>query len=280
MTTKHAAFTPEGYREVWIACKNLSVVWAQAQRPYKEACAREIANNFDPDLFDPLKVTKPNGKGVYHVCDGQTRKGAVEMLWGPDAQVPCLVAEEGDPVRAAEIFLKTNTGRRSPSMIDNFKVSVTAERRNEVAINRIVQHNHYRVDASGQNAISAVAALRFLFSVCGASVLDETLKMLREIWVDDHHAVAAPMLRGMGVFLNEFGGKINRGRFIEVTKKKWTPGTLVRDAKSARDTRGVSVTDAMVAILTQNYNKQLRSGAPLKRKERAHKTETAAAAAS
>jgi hypothetical protein len=257
---------------VYIAIKNLSVVWAQAQRPYKESRAREIADNFDPDLFDPLKVTKPNGAGIYHICDGQTRKGAIEMLWGSEQQVPCYVAEEGDPARAAEIFLKTNTGRRPPTTIDNFKVSVTALRKNEVAIDKIVKHHNYRVDGGGaQDTIPAVAALRHIFVSCSPQILDQTLGLLREIWPNDRNAVAGPMLRGFGVFLNEFGTKLGKTRFVEVTKKKWTPGSLLRDAKAHREVHSGSTTDSVVQLLTLNYNRHLPRGtAPLKRKEAKH----------
>ena len=252
----------------YIAIENLSVVWAQAQRPYKESRAREIAENFDPDLFDPLKVTKPNGDGIYHICDGQTRKGAVEMLWGPKEKVPCYVAPEGDPVRASEIFLKTNTGRRPPSKIDHFKVSVTAERKNEVAIDRIVKHHRYRVDgSSAHDAIPAVGALSFVFTVCGPQILDQTLGTLREIWGEDRNAVVGPILRGLGVFLNEFGSHLNHHRFVEVTKKKWTPGSLLRDAKAGREVHGGSTNDSIVQLLQSNYNRNLRGGTPLKRKE-------------
>jgi Family of unknown function (DUF6551) len=254
---------------MWISCENLSVVWAQAQRPYKESRAREIADNFDPDLFDPLKVTKPNGDGIYHICDGQTRKGAVEMLWGPKQKIPCYVSQEGDPARAAEIFLKTNTSRRSPSSIDNFKVSVTAQRKNEVAVDRIVRHHGYKVDASSaHNSISGVGALLFVYIVCGPSVLNHTLSTLREIWNDDRNAVVGPMLRGMGVFLNEFAAHLNHQRLVEVTKKKWTPGNLLRDAKAHREVHGGTTNDSIVELLTLHYNRNLRGSAPLKRKER------------
>ena len=49
------------YKLEWIRVRDLAVVWPEAQRPYKERWAKEIADNFDPDKFDPIKVTLPNG---------------------------------------------------------------------------------------------------------------------------------------------------------------------------------------------------------------------------
>lgn len=54
---------------VYIPIKNLSVVWTQSQRPRDEKWAKEIADNFDPELYDPIIVTKPNGKGIYHIIE-------------------------------------------------------------------------------------------------------------------------------------------------------------------------------------------------------------------
>ncbi|MEY9235344.1 hypothetical protein ABIF78_007667 [Bradyrhizobium japonicum] len=256
------------YQIQHIAVKHLSVVWVESQRPYKESEARLIADNFDPDLFDPLKVTKPNGNGIFHICDGQHRKGAVEMLWGSDQMVPCHVSPEGDPKRAAEIFLKTNTARRPPTSIDHFKVSVVAELKNEVAIDRIVRHNGFRVDGGqSKEAISAVSSLRNIFSVCGPQVLDQTLRVLHEIWRDDRNAVAGPILRGFGYFLNEFGPYAKHARLVDVVRKKWTPGTLLRDAKAGKEVHGGSTQASMVELLVRTYNRNLRGDTPLKRKE-------------
>ena len=56
----------------WIPAKNLSVVWVQAQRPFVLKNAKNIADNFDKDMFGTLAVTLPNGQGIYHVIEGQT----------------------------------------------------------------------------------------------------------------------------------------------------------------------------------------------------------------
>jgi hypothetical protein len=246
---------PKNYHLEWIACKNLSVVWIQAQRKYNEKAAKNIADNFDPDLFDPIKVTLPNGNGHYHICDGQTRKGAIEMLYGQEEKVPCFVAREGDPVKAAKLFLGTNTGRRPPSAIDNFKVSVTAEMKNEVAINRIVRQHGYRVDTPGPDAISAVSALKYGYT-CGVKVLDQTLRTVKKTWNGDANAVNGNLLRGFASFLNEFSSQVDEGRFCESVSKKWTPGQMLQEAKSLRDMRGGSTQATIKLMLFENYNRR------------------------
>lgn len=260
---------PRGYKLEWIACKFLSVVWVQAQRKLHEGRAQEIAANFDPELLNPVRVTLPNGDGIYHICDGQHGKRAVEILWGPEEKVPCLVAPEGDPVRAAKLFLKMNTGRRPPDSIDKFKVSVTAQEKLQVAINRIVMRNTLKVDHPGAfDTIGAVAALEFVYTNCSAQVLDLTLNTCRLTWAGDRNAFTGPILKGVGVFLNEFASHIDHQRLRETTAKRWSPGSLLRDAKTAKDINGGSVHDAIVELLMSNYNRGLRgeSGKVLKHK--------------
>src|SRR5262249_86768 len=130
----------------WIPVKNLSVVWVQAQRPYNERWAKEIADNFDPDKFDALVVTKPNGHGIYHIIEGQHRRHALEIFsakssatgYGGNEMAPCRVVEEADPARAAEIWLGINGGRKAIPPVSEFRVAVVACREPEKTINKIV----------------------------------------------------------------------------------------------------------------------------------------------
>lgn len=259
-------FDESVFHTEWIPCKFLSVVWVQCQRKLREERVREIAANFDPELFNHVRVTLPNGNGIYHICDGQHGKAAVEMIWGPEEKVPCLIAPERDPAQAAELFIRMNTGQRPPTKIDHFKVSVTAKRPNETAIDRVVRQHGFHVDYPSKRAISAVAALKYVYN-CGPKVLDRTLHYLDEIWRDDPAAVGGALLRGFGSFLNEFGDYLDPARFIDGTKK-WTPGTLVRDAKAMRETHGLQTTDAIVQLLLQKYNHGQRPGKTLKRKSK------------
>src|SRR5215469_8065840 len=101
---KQPAFNQDKQTITWIRVKNLSVVWVQAQRPLDPKFAREIADNFDPEMFGTIAVTLPNGKGMYHIIDGNHRRAAVEHLWGSEEMVPCEIFQASDPARAARIF--------------------------------------------------------------------------------------------------------------------------------------------------------------------------------
>ena len=152
--------TNKGFKEIkWIPVKNLSVVWAQAQRGLDERHAQQIADNFDPEMFGTLAVTKPNGHGVYHIIDGHHRKVAVEKLWGDGELVPCQVFDADDPARAAKLFDHINTARKAPQPIDVFKVRVTAGNEIEVAVSNTVKHAGFNIGTKNSGLAKALRTI-------------------------------------------------------------------------------------------------------------------------
>jgi hypothetical protein len=256
--------SPSKFKIEWIHVRNLAVVWPESQRPYQEWWAKEIAEAFDPDLFDPVKVTLPNGNGIYHICEGQHRTRALEMWGGSNQMAPCIVAQESDPARAAEIFLGTNTNRNTVNKIAKFKVAVTADRAEEVAIDRIVKHNGYRVEGShAQDTIAGVQGLKFAYNK-GPDTLDRTLRVLRNTWSGDAAAVASPLIKGYATFICEFSGDIDYARLRDCMAKKFTPGKALIAARGLKDSQRITLTAAIVYLLLTTYNKGCRK--PLKRK--------------
>lgn len=243
----------------WIEVGLISVVWTNSQRPFDERHAKRIADNFNREKFDPVKVTLPNGDGIYHACDGQHRVGAVKMLAGDREKIPCQVLPEGNPARAAQLFLGINTGRKRPQPIDLFKVGVTANNETEVAVNRIVTRMGYLVGhGHGNKGIMAVAALTSVYRKQGSGVLESALKIIQATWGMDPNAVVSPIIHGYGAFLGEYGSEVNWQRLKDVVKKKFTPGSLVAAARNMREMHGGGMMDAMKDVLLAHYNKGSR----------------------
>lgn len=259
-------FDRKTHKIEWIPVGKISVIWAQAQRPLNEKHAREIADNFDPEMFGTLSVTLPNGDGIFHAIDGRHRKTAVEMMgWGPDQKVPCEVFHASDPARAAKLFDKINSARKTPQPIDLFKVRVTAGDEAEVAVNKIVIVNGLRVASSQtERSISCVAALVAVYRSCGGEVLDETLKIVLATWGPDRHALVAPIIRGYAEFVAEHRNHFQVVRLRDNIAKKFTPGRFVGAAKTAREIEGSSVAIAVKHLLEIHYNKGLKAAHQLK----------------
>ena len=260
-------FNPKakGFKEIaWIPAKSLSVIWAEAQRPLNENHAQKIADNFDPEMFGTLTVTKPNGEGVYHVIDGHHRKVAVERVWGGDEKVPCQVFDAEDPARAAELFDHINSARKNPQPVDLFKVRVTAGHETEIAVNRIVNKCGYVVNyrnTGGHNNIVCVAALKAVYESFGAAVLENTLNVIRATWDLDESATEAHIIRGIGEFLSEFR-HVDYTRLRTVIAAKYTPARLYAAAKMGREMHGGRMSNEVKKLLIVTYN----AGLPAKKK--------------
>jgi len=263
--TTRITFDQKTFKTEFIYIRQLAVVWEEAQRPFKASWAQHIADNFDPDKFDHVKVTLPNGNGIYHICEGQHRVRAAEIALGPDQKVPCIVAPESNPARAAELFLATNAERSHVSKVECFKVAVTAKLDPEVAINRIVIHNGYRVEANHtQDTIAAVDALKFAHGKT-KKTLDDTLKVLRATYGGDPAAVAAAFIRGYALFICEFDGHISYDHLRKCIRKRFaSPNDFKQAAKSYHEARKISMMVAVYTLLLETYNKGQRQ--KLKRK--------------
>lgn len=245
----------------WIRCKDISVVWATAQRPYNERHAQHIAANFDPDMFDTIKVTMPNGKGMYHIVDGQHRKGAAEILWGPNEMIPCEVLPAENPARAAKLFVEINSNRKPLQPITMFLVRVTAGEDSQVAINKIVKSLGLKIGHKAKdNDVGAVSALEEIYHNFGPDILSLTLKCLQETWGIDPNSVKASLLRGYASFLAEFHHSIELKRLRECISSKYSPGNLLAVAKTYKELHGGTSTRAVKSLLITNYNKRKRAG--------------------
>jgi hypothetical protein len=256
----------KAFKEIaWIPVKNISVVWVQAQRPLNEKHAQTIADNFDPEMFGTLAVTKPNGRGIYHAIDGHHRKVAVERIWGEEEKVPCQVFEAEDPARAAELFDHINSGRKNPIPIELFKVRVTAGREVEVAVNKIVNKCGYTIGTKHgrqANAISCVAALKAVYESYDAEVLENTLNLIKATWgIEDEGATEAQMVRGVGEFLSEYRD-INWQRLREAIAHKFpAPSRLQAAAKMGKEMHGGKISTEIKKLMVTAYNSGLRSAA-------------------
>lgn len=258
-------FTKQAHTTKWIPVKDLSVVWAKAQRPLKQFHVDNIANDLDPDMFDDLIVTLPNGKGIYHVVDGQHRRAAIQKLFGNDEEVPCRIVDAADPARAADIFARVNSTRRPPLPIEKFLVGVTAGYKVETEIDTMVRQLGLRIqNQTAPGKIKAVQALRAVYTKYSGDTLKDTLMTIKAIWGEDQNAYTGPIIQGFGAFIAEFGKHPDQkhfwSRLRERVAKSGSPGALVGRARTIKETMGGTMASAFKQQLVVIYNTGLRKG--------------------
>lgn len=260
----------KNFEIIQIPVKNISVIWRNSQREYNDAWAKELAEKFDPDKFEPVTVTKPNGAGIYHAIEGQHRTRAVEKLWGPNECVPCHVVAEADPARAAEIWLGINGGRKGIKPIREFLVAVEARRTLECNINIIIKRAGYHVDQNtkADNAISAVGALRKIYNKYGETLLFVTLSTSRKLWGNDPSGVQGAILMGMSLFLNEFSRYMETSHLVKTIQQNYkSPRNFIDAARFASERSNEPLDVAMSDLVRMKYNKGRHESKKLKRKE-------------
>ena len=245
----------------WIPVKNICVVWAHAQRGFDERMAAKIEAEFDPDAFGTVQLTLPNGEGFYHCVDGQTRVGAVRSMWGEDEQVPCNIINAKDPARAADIFSKMNSIRTRPTVIERFNVAVTAGYEVECGVNRLLHSLGFTVaKGNAAGSLRAIGTCVGIFKSPGASILKDTLLVIKGTWGEDRGALEAVIIRGYADFLAQHGRAIDKQRLVDAVKKNHTPGQLLSTARDVRQVYLGTMASNVVRTLVQIYNRGLRTG--------------------
>jgi hypothetical protein len=257
MTDMTQSFSEKDLQIQWIEAKALSVIWVEAQRPFNKNHAKKIADNYDFDRFDPVRVTLPNGKGIYHIVEGQHRHAATVMRFGDQQRIPCIVAPVQTPAEAAQLFDGVNGMRWRVDPVASYRVRLTAGEQTENAIERIIRHRGYKVGSmrEGSRNINAVGALISIFHINGPKVLDDVLQVLSATWPADPRATTSSLLRGYGALLGEYGSKVNWQTLKENVSKKYTPGSLIAFAKTHQEGEGGSMTQAVKRVLVAIYNK-------------------------
>lgn len=242
------------------------MIWRQSQRPFQEAWAKKIANEFDTDKFDPPVITRPNGQGHYHIVEGQHRVWAVRSLFGDNEQLRCRMVNASDPARAAEIFLGINSGRKAIKPVAKFIVAVTAAREPETSINRLVIKLGYRIQASKVDySISAVNSLIYVHDRQGFDVLHATLLILKLSWGGDVTAFQGDLIRGYAVFINEFP-HVDTARMADVVPKAFSPNQLLQAARLYSEQHKIALLEGVSETLRARYNRGLKEKDKLKKK--------------
>lgn len=262
--------TLDDYPIQWVALKNLKVIWPKSQRPYNPKKAQALADRFDPAKFEPPTITKPNGTGICHVIEGQHRVGAaIIYLNDPNQKIQCRMVDEADPVKAAEIWLGIQEGRTATRPLHEFTIAVEAQRETEVAINNLVKKSGYHVsdNVKGENSISAVKALVKIYNRYGASVLYRTLQICRLLWEGDPKGVDGNLLKGIGMFFNEFHSLDSNHLKKAVLKQYKSPFEFLRACKFGAQQNNNTLEIEIGKLLMVLYNKGLRDQSrKLKRK--------------
>lgn len=212
----------------------------RAQREYRPGWAAQIAADFDPDRFTPPLINLRHGK---HYCfDGQHRFGAMRLMGWDDQEVQCWVYVDLTEAQEADLFLWHNN-RKAIGSFEKFQVGVTAERTDEVDIDRIVRACGLKVAVGAENGISATTALRKVYAH-GPQTLQRTLRMVHNAYGDD--GLKGDVIEGIGRLCARWNGQLNDA---EATAKLQT----VRGGLGALNTKAAFLKKSLSKPMPECY---------------------------
>lgn len=189
----------------WVAIAEMRVN-PRAQRDFNLGWASELAADFDLEKLGFPVVNRRDGH--YFIVDAQHRVAALKMIGWADQQVQCETYDGMSEAEEAEMYLGRNK-RRSQSVFDDFRISITAEREMEIDIDRIVRANDLVISKSRNTAgaVSAVGTLRKVYDQAGAATLSRALRIIRDSFGDA--GMEAPIIHGLGLVCQRYNGTLD-----------------------------------------------------------------------
>lgn len=235
----------------WVRADEINVN-PVAQREFRPTWAQTILDQFDIDKFQVPHVNK-RADGSLYVMEGQHSLWAYRQWIGEGQQVQVWLYNGLTEQEEAEFFLSLNN-KKSIDAIPKFRSAVTAGRPEECEIDRVVRANGCVVSTSkGENAISAVGALTTIHQRFGSKVLGQTLRVIRDSFVDG--GFERPVLLGVAMVLARYADSLDEDRLIaklSAIRNGWKG--LVQRTSNIRAAQGVSQAEAAAAAVVEFYN--------------------------
>jgi hypothetical protein len=251
----------------WLRASDIAVVWTEAQRALDQRFVDWLVANFNADAFGVLSVCpvpatlKAALAASYHCNDGQHRLCAVKIKFGDDYLVPCSVSPESDPASAARMFDRLQA-RNKPHAIDIFRVRVTAEFADEQTVARTLDEIGFKVgNYLADDTVRAIGAVLDIYRLGGDALLRRTLLIARRLWGPAPIAYDGPLIKGLSLFLNEHGAKVDERRLGATVGKNLTAQRLMAHARAHREispNRRGGLPASVAFLLVETYNGGLR----------------------
>jgi hypothetical protein len=217
------------------------VVDGRYQRPVQEQRVERIIRDFDPKLLGTLELSARKN-GTFAVIDGQHRYEAVKKLGRKT--IPALVHGGLTVKQEADLFARTNMGRKPLTPIQRFRAQVFSGDPDAVALSNLITANGFKVDfaetSQALGVIRGIVTLENALKQHGQEHVNLLLDVVRDLWFGESAATDNNLLRGMSHFLVAYGD-----RFDETHRERLrrTPAlTIVRRAKEK------TITDSRTAI--------------------------------
>lgn len=177
------------------------------QRELNEKRVQAMANQWSDRLADAITVSARNGS--WYVIDGQHRLAAARLAGV--GSMAAVVHVGLAPSEEAGLFADLNTLARRPTANQIFKARLEAGDESALSIRAACQQSGVTLDLANSGGMAkvphvtrAVAALERAYEAGGARLVRQILLTLRTAWPEDHRALEATPIFGVGGFITTY----------------------------------------------------------------------------
>lgn len=196
----------------------------------------KIMQQFDPNLVQDIEVAFIDGK--YYCFDGQmTRKVLIARNRGKDLCVRCKVYNGMTKMDAANMFIKQRGIVSNVDATDKIRVMANYGDKDAVNFIRVTEANGLNISWTKAKSKSAVVAVSTLFNEFkqfnDLDAYGQFIRVIRNAWNGDPDGSAAPILKGLALFMRTYKGKFKEETLIGKLSSK-RPVDIIRDARADR----------------------------------------------
>lgn len=154
---KEVEFKKEDFGvEVWLPVDKL-VVDEEVQRTLMPSQVKKIVNDFSPQAFGRLTVSKCGDSDLYYIQNGQHRAESARLLG--IREVPCIVVDSKTQQQQATNFIKINQNAMQVSALDKYRIGHKAGVKEWCRVKEVVEDRCGLEVGSGQNKINAIGSI-------------------------------------------------------------------------------------------------------------------------
>lgn len=250
------------HHEAWIGADELEIDHSYQRSRIRPSWVKQIAENFDPDLLQPLRVNLRRWDGDrYVVMDGQHRLLAVRRLGWHEQKLPCIVYDNLPYEVEAKLF-DTQGYSRPLTPAERFKSELSRHEPEAAIIDGMVRRAGFQINFADSTLdggrITSVQTLRRVLRKYRSGTLAETLAVIAE-GLGTEHGPKGQLIDGMGVFLGRYAAHANYDRRRLITKLRETTGTaLLGKGAEIANAMHCSPGEGVGAAIHHAYNYKLR----------------------
>jgi len=217
-----------------------------------------IANNYNPNLFDPLIVSYRNGS--YYVIDGQHRLHAVKKRFGNNYIVECRVIKDLSLEDEAELFVKLNSCSKPLQYADKAKGLYYSGDKTMTDLVEICKKNGIELGindnarANKDGRITAVKALVDTYEKLGSKATERVVRLLNDTWDGKADGFKNEMIKSVATIISLYGEEVSDRLFIRKLSKV-DPRMLIGIARNDVATKAKTEIKIARIMINNYYNK-------------------------